>query len=170
MSKLKACRLRQQFRPSPPVAPMQPWNWPAQPRSRLHIEYAGPVEGKMFLIIIDASSKWLENLPGHSTTSFCTIQQLRPLFARFGNPDCIVSDDGTPFTSEEFESFCCKCNGIRHIRVDLTTRLQMGWPSEQSEFSRKDSKRQLSRDYSRLFVFAVISLPDDNKRVSRSEL
>ena len=51
-----------------------------------------------------------------SATSFNTIQQLRPLFSRFGIPDSLVSDNGTPFTSNEFEGFC-KSNGIRHVRV-----------------------------------------------------
>lgn len=113
---VKECERCQQSQPAPPSAPMQPWSWPTKPWSRLHIDYAGPVEGKMFLIVIDAHSKWLEVLPVSSATSFGTIQQLRPLIARFGIPDSLVSDNGTPFTSKEFEEFC-KSNGIRHVRV-----------------------------------------------------
>ena len=113
---VKECELCQQSQPTPPSAPMQPWSWPTRPWSRLHIDYAGPIDGKMFLVVIDAHSKWLEVLPVQSATSFCTIQQLRQLFSRFGIPDSLVSDNGTPFTSKEFEDFC-KSNGIRHVRV-----------------------------------------------------
>jgi hypothetical protein len=52
----------------------------------------------------------------HSATSTATIEKLRMIFATNGIPDTIVSDNGTPFTSEEFESFTKK-NGIRHIRI-----------------------------------------------------
>ena len=54
---VKECELCQQSQPSPPSAPMQPWIWPMRRWSRLHIDYVGPVEGKLFLIVIDAHSK-----------------------------------------------------------------------------------------------------------------
>ena len=49
-----------------------------------------------------------------STTSSSTIEVLRNLFARFGIPEQIVSDNGAQFVSEEFQVFV-KSNGIRHI-------------------------------------------------------
>ena len=39
---------------------LHPWEWPRQPWSRIHVDYAGPMYGKMYLIIIDAYSKWLK--------------------------------------------------------------------------------------------------------------
>ena len=39
---------------------LQPWKWPTHPWSRLHIDYAGPMYGKMCLIIVDVHSKWIE--------------------------------------------------------------------------------------------------------------
>jgi len=39
---------------------MESWEWPTQP---LHIDYAGPIQGKMFLVAADAHSKWMEKLP-----------------------------------------------------------------------------------------------------------
>ena len=44
------CPQCQAARPSPPVAPLQPWSWPTRPWARLHIDYAGPVEGQMLLV------------------------------------------------------------------------------------------------------------------------
>ena len=51
----------------------------------------------------------------HSTTARSTIQALRKMFATHGLPAELVSDNGPPFTSEEFATFM-KQNGIRHIR------------------------------------------------------
>ena len=49
----------------------------------------------------------------NSATSKVTIQHLRTVFAQFGIPDSIVMDNGTCFTSAEFEEFWTK-NGISH--------------------------------------------------------
>ena len=35
-------------------APMHPWEWPDCPWACIHIDYAGPIEGKMVLIMVDA--------------------------------------------------------------------------------------------------------------------
>ena len=69
--------------------------------------------GKMFLIVVDAYSKWLEVIPVNSPTSTTTIEKLRPIFATHGLPDKVISDNGTCFTSVEFVDFMRK-NGIRH--------------------------------------------------------
>ena len=53
-------------------------------------------------------------VPVSSTTSSSTIEVLRDLFARFGIPEQIVSDNGTQFVSEEFQAFV-RSNGIRHL-------------------------------------------------------
>ena len=84
---------------------MHPW-------ARLHIDYAGPVDGRMFLIVIDAHSKWIDVFCTPTATSKAMIEELRMLFSRFGLPETIVSDNGT-FVSMEFEAFL-KSNGIRH--------------------------------------------------------
>ena len=42
------------------------------------------------------------------------MEELRPLFAKFGIPETIVTDNGTCFVSAEFESFLA-FNGIKHL-------------------------------------------------------
>ena len=95
---------------------MLPWEWPSKPWTRLHIDHAGPFTGKMFLVIVDSHSKWLEVRIVQSVTSSSTIQELRSVFATHGLPEIIVSDNGTAFTSSEFQEFTSK-NGIRHIKT-----------------------------------------------------
>ena len=72
--------------------------------------------GKMFLIVVDSHSKWLEVEVMSSITSEATIEKLRDLFARYGIPQQLVSDNGSKFTSREFAEFM-KGNGIKHTLV-----------------------------------------------------
>ncbi|GFU78598.1 uncharacterized protein K02A2.6 [Trichonephila clavipes] len=67
----------------------------------------------MFFLIVDAHSKWLEVYPMKVTTTKKTIECLRDSFARFGLPRVLVSDNGSQFTSYEFQRFMHK-NGVRH--------------------------------------------------------
>ena len=70
----------------------------------------------MFLLAMDAHSKWLEVHVTNSTTSSATIELLRKSFACLGLPDVVVSDNATTFTSDEFANFL-KRNGIKHVRT-----------------------------------------------------
>ena len=72
------CQLHQA---TPAPAPLHLWNWPSRPWVRLHLDYAGPVQGKMYLVLIDAHSKWIEAFCTPFATSTAVIEELRPLFA-----------------------------------------------------------------------------------------
>lgn len=48
----------------------------------------------MFLVIIDAHSKWMEVEPTQYSKSQITVQKLRATFARFGIPETVVTDNG----------------------------------------------------------------------------
>ena len=98
----------------PTRAPLRPWLFPQRPWSRIHLDYAGPTEGKMILVVVDAYSKCIKAKVAHSATTQGTIEQLRGLFAVHGLPETIVSDNGTCFTSAEFKQFVTR-NNIQHI-------------------------------------------------------
>ena len=83
---------------------------------RIHVDFAGPFLGSMFMIVLDAHLKWLEVIPMKSTTTEKTLEVLRNLFAVYGLPEQLVSDNGPQFTSSEFE-LCMRANGIKHIRT-----------------------------------------------------
>ena len=59
----------------------------------------------MFLVTVDAHSKWIEADVVDSATSTGTIRKLRQMFATHGIPEIIVSDNGSVFTSKEFQQF-----------------------------------------------------------------
>ena len=111
---VKKCASCQRNANAPPSAPLHPWEWPSRPWSRLHIDYAGPFENHMFLVVGDAFSKWIEVFKTTSSTTTVTVQKLRECFSTHGLPDVLVSDNGTVFTSEEFALFMSE-NGIKHI-------------------------------------------------------
>ena len=52
------CEACQSERKQPPVAPLQPWPWPTTPWDRIHIDYAGPLLGYMYLVVVDSHWKW----------------------------------------------------------------------------------------------------------------
>ncbi|XP_055633565.1 uncharacterized protein K02A2.6-like [Toxorhynchites rutilus septentrionalis] len=92
------------------------WPIPDKPWSRIHIDYAGPVDGVFFLVTVDPYTKWPEVYATKTTTTRTTTKLLSQSFATFGVPETIVSDNGTQFTSYEFQTFCEQL-GIRHVRT-----------------------------------------------------
>ena len=98
---------------APPIT-HKPWPKSEQPWSRIHIDYAWPLEDYYHLIVIDSYSKWPEILRRRKPTTATAINFLHELFARFGVVDCLVSDNATQFTSSEFKEFC-ETYQIKHI-------------------------------------------------------
>ena len=93
---------------------LHPWEWPEQPWHRIHVDYAGPIKDKYFLVIVYSMTKWVEVFPTRSPTANETINCLRGCFARFGLPVSVVSDNGPCFTSSLFQQYLQK-NGIQQI-------------------------------------------------------
>ena len=106
------CQLQQK---QPSSAPLHPWEWLARPWQRVHVDFAGPFLGSMFLLLVDARSKWPKVVPMQSTTATKTVERLRTIFTRHGLPKQLVSDNGPPFVSEQFQNFL-QGNDIQHIR------------------------------------------------------
>lgn len=107
-NRVQQCHQCQVNQKSPCQVPMHQWWYPQKPWSRLHVDYAGPFLGKMFLIIVDAYSKWLDVHVMNASTSLATIEKLRITFANQGLPEVLVSVNATCFTSDEFERFLSK--------------------------------------------------------------
>lgn len=53
----KSCELCLRSAENPPRAKLNPWKWPDGPNHRLHTDFLGPLDGKMFIVIIDTFSK-----------------------------------------------------------------------------------------------------------------
>ena len=112
---VRNCISCQSNRHNPAPAPLHPWIWPSQPWQRVHLDFAGPFLGRMFLVAVDAHSKWPEVVEMSSTTATKTIGVLRHIFATYGLPVQVVTDNGPQFVAEEFAHFL-KSNGVKHIK------------------------------------------------------
>ena len=54
------CTTCQETAKAPPSSQRASWSWPAGPWKSLRLDFAGPYQGKTFLVIVDAYSKFLE--------------------------------------------------------------------------------------------------------------
>ena len=126
----------------------------------------------MWLVIIDAHSKWLEVFPMSSTMSTATVQCLREIFARFGLPERIVTDNAPNFVSSEFTYFL-KQNGIRHTTSapyhlatnGLAERAVRIFKDGMKKMSEGSLKQKLAR-----FLFSYHRTPQSTTGVAPSEL
>ena len=89
---------------NPTKAIIHPWSWAAKPFDRIHIGFFGPFCGKIYLILVDSHSKWIEVDILKNTNTYYTIETLRRWFSQFGLPIQLVSDNGPQFTSRSLKN------------------------------------------------------------------
>lgn len=90
----KKCSGFMDHRNTAPEAPIHPWEFPVKPWQRIHVDFAGPFLGSMFLIMVGAHPKWPEVLKINRTTATHIVEIMRVLFARIGLPEHLISDIG----------------------------------------------------------------------------
>ena len=86
------------------------------PWSHLHIDFTGPFNGSYHLMAVSRFFKQPEILRCKKPITGVVTGFLHKLFARFGVPDSIVSDNATQFTSKEFKVFR-KMFEVEHITI-----------------------------------------------------
>ena len=78
-------------------------------------------------MVVDFYGRFLEVAILKSTTSAKIIEAITLMFARFGVPFSLRTDNGPQFVSEEFESFL-QAHGVEHRRTSPL------WPQANGEF------------------------------------
>jgi hypothetical protein len=73
---VKSCDACQKAAKMPIKNTLAPWPEPTKAWERIHIDFAGPMENSMFLIVVDAYSKWPEIVQTNSITSRATNREL----------------------------------------------------------------------------------------------
>ena len=113
---IKSCSACVVNQPLNRYTPLQPTPLPRGPWIKGAVDLVGPIDGKYILTYIDYYSSYPEACILKEITSREVIKALRDIFARFGYPEELVSDNGKQFISAEFEAYLKSC-GIQHIRV-----------------------------------------------------
>ncbi|KAE8736627.1 hypothetical protein FOCC_FOCC017918 [Frankliniella occidentalis] len=109
-----ACEECQKNASAPPKSSSTCWPAAREVWERVHLDYAGPVEGHYLLIGIDAHSKWPVVKVVNNLTAATLITHVRYIFSDFGIPCTIVNDNGAQLVSKEFEQFLLH-NNVRHV-------------------------------------------------------
>lgn len=87
-------------------------------------KYPRSTKGNQYLIVAtDICSKWIEAKALKVANSTLIIQFLEEeVFTRFGFPQVILSDNGSQFTSHEFEEACIRWGATHHTTAIYSPR------------------------------------------------
>jgi len=110
---VRNCKECSRVQNNPKPVPVHHWEPTEEAFQRIHMDFAGPFTGHNFLVCVDAHTKWPEVYVMKNITATSTIEKCREIFARFGIPKMLVTDNGRTFISREFQDFV-KANGIIH--------------------------------------------------------
>jgi transposase InsO family protein len=108
----------------------------SRPLEKLFIDFVGKFprskSGNTFaLVCVDAFTKFVWIFPIREASTASAIRVLNLIFATFGVPDILVSDNAAQFTSRNFRHMCF-ARGIRHV----TTAPYYPQPSHAERFNR----------------------------------
>ena len=93
------CKVCQSVKSSPAVAPLHPLGMAGEALVESPCRFYRTTEREMYFVLVDAHSKWPEVVEMQTTTAEKTIQGIRGMFAAYGLPEQVVSDNGSQFTS-----------------------------------------------------------------------
>ncbi|KAJ8364836.1 hypothetical protein SKAU_G00136670 [Synaphobranchus kaupii] len=105
------------------TTPLQPVPFPEGAWEKLAIDIVGPfdkapIDCRFAITLIDYHSKWPEIAFVPNVTSRTVIQFLSAVFSREGDPKELVSDNGSQFVSQEFDTFL-QDRGIVHRKSSV---------------------------------------------------
>ena len=110
---ISACQVCRKYEAVNPKEPLMSHEVSDRPWTRIGTHLFSH-KGTNYLITVDYYSNFWEIDKLTSTESMEVIGKLKLHFSRYGIPDCIVSDNGPQYTSQEFARMC-KALDITHV-------------------------------------------------------
>uniref|UniRef100_A0A0K0EAY5 RNA-directed DNA polymerase n=2 Tax=Strongyloides stercoralis TaxID=6248 RepID=A0A0K0EAY5_STRER len=169
---VKGCRTCQEFGDPKTNEGLHSWEKAPSPWFRIHMDFAGPFMGSMWLLIVCAMSKFPHVYRMSKTESVNIIYCLKELFALHGNPVQLVTDNGRNFTSREMSRFLAS-RKIVHIRTPAFHPMSNG-QCERFVKTFKQSMNKLTESYSieesvQIFLQQFRITPNKFNKISPSE-
>ena len=87
-----------------PTEPLMASSFPSRPWERLAMDLF-ELHGKVYLILIDYYSRWIESKRLDNLSSESVVYVLKEIFASHGIPDIIIWDNGPQFSAATFRQF-----------------------------------------------------------------
>ena len=110
---ISKCDICLSYRSAPPREPLQQHDFVARPWSKIGADLC-QLHGRTLLVVCDYYSNFFEVAHLNTVTTRSVVREFLPMFAIFGLPDVLVTDNGPQFASAEFAVFVRK-KGITHL-------------------------------------------------------
>ncbi|XP_050548981.1 uncharacterized protein K02A2.6-like [Daktulosphaira vitifoliae] len=111
---VESCEICMKYHKGNKREPMISHPIPDLPWQKLGVDFFH-YNNKTYLLVVDYFSKYVEvTLLVNGSYAKVVISQLKTIFARFGIPLELISDNGPPYNSQEFKCFTSDW-GIKHI-------------------------------------------------------
>ena len=95
------------------MEPLIPGQFPDSPWLKIATDLF-EFKQQQYLLVVDYYSRFIEIAKLENTTAASVINNLKSIFARFGIPQCVVSDNGPQYSCREFQAFA-QSYGFSHI-------------------------------------------------------
>jgi transposase InsO family protein len=110
------------------------------------------------LVAINKFSKWIEAVPVTNREATMTVKFFESIIYRYGVPNSIITDNGTNFTSGEFQEFA-KELGIKIKYASVAHPKSNGQVEKANGFVCAGLKKRLLRPLKRAASAWVMELP-----------
>ena len=102
---ISSCNVCAKYQQANAKEPMQSHEIPSRPWQKVATDIF-TWNKRNFMVTVDYYSRFWEIDELNTTTSQAVIRKLSTHFARYGIPEILISDNGSQYTSQEFQEFC----------------------------------------------------------------
>lgn len=104
-TKVQQCEFCRENKNTQRKEPLMPSELPSRPWEKIAVDLC-ELKKQNYLVVSDCYSRYLEILHMPTTTSSQIVAKLKSVFARWGIPEILVSDNAANLVSAEMRQFC----------------------------------------------------------------